>query len=94
VSPFLALPGLLLASAGHSHFDFKSWNAGEWFLFGTSALVTIWVLWLAVRATVSPGEEAPDHVKRSILDDDVPSLSAPSLTVSTHTVSTRTPARP
>jgi hypothetical protein len=30
------------------------------------------VLWLCIRWTLAPREDAPDHVKRSILGDDGP----------------------
>lgn len=46
-------------------------SALEWAIGVVAVAVTVWVLWLCVRWTVSPREDAPDHVKRSILDDDV-----------------------
>lgn len=69
VSPPLAY----LPLAAHEHFDFARFSVLEWVLFVLECAITVWVLWLAVKTTMRPGEEAPDHVKRSILsDDDVP----------------------
>jgi hypothetical protein len=45
-------------------------DVGEWAFFALVALVGAWVLWKAVEHSVHPGEEAPDHVKRSILADE------------------------
>jgi hypothetical protein len=45
-------------------------DLGEWILFSLVALGAVWVLWKAVQYSVHPGEEAPDHVKRSILADE------------------------
>ena len=63
---------MTLPLAAHEHAPFSSWGWLEWSIFGVCALVTAWVLWLAVKWTLRPGEEEPDHVKRSILDDDEP----------------------
>ena len=65
----LPLP-LLLPLAAHEHFDFAQFSLLEWALFVLESAITVWVLWLAVKVTLRPGEDAPDHVKRSILDDD------------------------
>ena len=63
----------LLPLAAHEHFDFVHFSLVDWALFVGECAITVWVLWLAVRTTLRPGEESPDHVKRSILsDDDVP----------------------
>jgi hypothetical protein len=67
--------------ADHDHPALSTWGWVEWTIFAVCCLVTAWVLWLAVRWTLHPGEEEPDHVKRSILDDDPPP-SAP--TPATH----------
>ena len=40
-----------------------------WVIWGLAALSCAWVLWKSVQWTFWPGEEEPDHVKRSILDD-------------------------
>jgi hypothetical protein len=56
---------------------FSAWGWVEWTIFVVCCLVTAWVLWLAVRWTFRPGEEEPDHVKRSILDDDPPPPASP-----------------
>ena len=41
-----------------------------------AGLVTVWVIWRAVRLTVRPGEKDPDHIKRRILEDS-PAPGAP-----------------
>lgn len=42
----------------------------EWIVWAFAALATAWVLWKCVAWTITPpGEDAPDHVKWSILDD-------------------------
>ena len=56
--------------SAHAHGGFGAWSWVEWAIFAFCCLVTAWVLWVAVRLTLRPGEEEPDHVKRSILDDD------------------------
>jgi len=33
-------------------------------------LVVTWVLYLAVRYTLAPGESSPDHIKRRILEEN------------------------
>ena len=62
------LASLVLA---HGHFAFGQFSILEWALFVLECAITVWVLWLAVRTTLRPGEDAADHVKRSILDDDI-----------------------
>jgi len=56
----------------HLHDLFAGWGLGLWALFVAEVVVTVWVLWLCVRWTLAPREDAPDHVKRSIFDDDPP----------------------
>lgn len=71
LAPFLPL-------AAHDHFDFARFSVVEWALFVLECAITVWVLWLAVKTTLRPGEDAPDHVKNSILGADDPSdLSGP-----------------
>lgn len=48
-----------------------------WVIWGLAALSCAWVLWKSVQWTIWPGEEAPDHVKRSILDDAPPGPTPP-----------------
>jgi hypothetical protein len=62
----------LLPLAAHDHFDFARFSIVEWALFVLECAITVWVLWLAVKTTLRPGEDAPDHVKNSILGDDDP----------------------
>jgi hypothetical protein len=63
------LAATILASGDHA-FDVATWSPGEWILYGSMTLACVWVLWRAVRTTVAPGEDTPDHVKRIIFDDD------------------------
>ena len=55
-----------LLPVGHAHFE----NLGpfEWGLVILAALIGAWTIWLAVKYTLRPGEDEPEHVKRSILD--------------------------
>lgn len=62
----LTLP--ILASHGHSLWT--EWGALEWSIVAVGGAISLWVIWLAVRHTFRPGEEADDHVKRSILADE------------------------
>jgi hypothetical protein len=60
--------------AAHEHFqDMGPW---EWFTAVAAALVSAWAIWKSVRYALDPGETEPDHVKRSILDDDPPAQAA------------------
>ena len=74
-----ALPALGPVGGGAHAIDVSSWGAIEWAVYGAMALACVWVLWRAVQTTVHPGEEAPDHVKRSILDDDATPFGAASV---------------
>ena len=60
MSPLVTLP------VAHAHF--VDLGTFEWVLVGIAAIVAAWSIWRAVAYTLRPGEEAPDHVKRSILD--------------------------
>ena len=42
----------------------------EYVLVGLAIVGMLWTLYLAVRYTLRPGEDRPDHIKRSILDDE------------------------
>ncbi len=42
----------------------------EYVLVGLAIVGMVWTLYLAVRYTVRPGEDRPDHIKRAILEDD------------------------
>jgi hypothetical protein len=63
----------LLASHGH----FADMGPLEWVVVGLAAVVGSWVVWKAVRYTIHPGEEEPDHPKRMILGDDPAPPAAP-----------------
>ena len=71
-APVLSTPVL----AAHDH-DVSSLGVWEWLLVGLAGLFVAWVIWRAVVLTIHPGEEAPDHIKRMILDDDVPAGAGP-----------------
>ena len=61
----------VVGSGAHA-IDFSAWGPLEWAGYSAMALVCIWVLWRAVVTTLHPNEDAPDHVKRMILDGDAP----------------------
>lgn len=48
-----------------------------WVIWSIAALACAWVLWKSVQWTIWPGEDAADHVKRSILDEAPPSPPSP-----------------
>lgn len=50
---------------------------GDWLLVSVAVVVLVAALVAAVKALWFPGEQAPHHVKRSILDDSVPGSSVP-----------------
>lgn len=52
-------------------------TAEEWVVWGAVALACAWVLWKSVVWTFRPGEEADDHVKRSILEAEDAAFRAP-----------------
>ena len=56
--------------AAHGHSFFGELTAWEWVWFGLESAVFVWVLWLAIKWTLRPGEDDPHHVKRSILVPD------------------------
>jgi hypothetical protein len=58
---------LVLAAHGHGVEDAAPWM---WAVWAAAFLITAWTIWAAVKTTFRPGETEPDHVKRSILDDD------------------------
>ena len=57
--------------AAHDH-DVSNLTMLEWMGVGLAALFVVWVIWRAVILTVRPGEDDPDHIKRQVLQDDVP----------------------
>ena len=61
--------------AAHDH-DVSNLGPLEWAAVGLAALFVVWVIWRAVVLTVRPGEDEPDHIKRSILNDDTPPPAA------------------
>ena len=42
----------------------------EYALAAVSVAIVLWVFYLAIRMTIHPGEEDPNHIKRTILDDE------------------------
>jgi len=55
--------------AAHDH-DVSGFGVIEWTLVAVAGLFVAWVIYRAVVLTIRPGEDDPDHIKRSILDDD------------------------
>ena len=55
--------------AAHVH-DLSGLSPLEWGIVGVSAVFVAWVFWRAIQLTLHPGEEEPDHIKRSILEDE------------------------
>jgi hypothetical protein len=49
--------------------DLSGLGPVEWAVVVLSALAAIWVIVRAVRLTLHPGEEEPDHVKRVIFQE-------------------------
>ena len=47
-------------------------GAAGWLLIGLAGVAVAWALVQAVRFAWWPGEDAPDHPKRSIFDDGIP----------------------
>jgi hypothetical protein len=42
----------------------------EYALAAISVAIVLWVFYLAIRMTIHPGEDDPNHIKRTILDDE------------------------
>jgi len=42
----------------------------EYALVGIAIVAAAWTIYLAVRYTLRPGENSPDHIKRRILEDE------------------------
>lgn len=42
----------------------------EYLIVGGAAVATAWAFWAAIKATVHPGENEPDHIKRLVLEDE------------------------
>ncbi len=61
---------LALPLAEHEHSPFADLGFWGWAAAVAAAVVTVWVIWQAVRWTLKPGEEDPGHPKRMIFDDD------------------------
>ena len=61
-----------MPQAVHDHALFDDFGWFEWSLTVVAGLFVAWSIWKAVRYTMYPGEESPDHVKRIILGDDGP----------------------
>ena len=59
----------MLFLGSHAHPVWEDFGALEWVCVVAAGLVTVWVIWRAVQMTVRPGEAAPDHIKRRILED-------------------------
>ena len=59
---------LLQAHAGHGAAGRP--DLFEYVLVGIAIVAAAWTIYLAVRYTVRPGENSPDHIKRRILEDE------------------------
>ena len=59
----LALQTLLGA---HDHATWEAFGLVEWLVVGVASAFVAWTIWLAVKYTLKPGEDAPDHHKRLI----------------------------
>jgi len=53
----------------HAHSISGAHAFWEYAVVVAAVIVLIWVLYLAFKYTVWPGEEEPDHIKRRILED-------------------------
>jgi hypothetical protein len=62
--------------AAHDH-DVSALGPWEWVIVGAASIVAAWVIWKAVALTLHPGEEEPDHIKRTILQDEPPAAPPP-----------------
>jgi hypothetical protein len=49
----------------HWHSPHTVW---EFVILIVDAIVVVWVFYLAIKYTVKPGEENPDHIKRKALE--------------------------
>lgn len=58
---------LLQAHTGHAAAARPAFY--EYLLVAIAVVAMVWTLYLAVRMTVRPGEDKPDHIKRRILED-------------------------
>ncbi len=56
------IPALL----AHAHPVWEDFGVLEWAITVLAALFVMWSIWKAVRYTLHPGEEEPDHYKRLI----------------------------
>ena len=59
-------PGLL---AAHDHPAFEDFGPLAWITVVVAGVAVAWVIWKAVRYTLHPGEQEPDHIKWSILEE-------------------------
>ena len=68
MTAFVALLGLSpLAAHGHGVEGATPWM---WAIWAFAFVVSAWSIWAALKTTFRPGETEPDHVKRSILEED------------------------
>ena len=65
IPPVGASPAGLLAAHPLAH----ELGPAGWCAVLSSGLLVAWSIWRAVRLTVHPGEEEPDHIKRLILQE-------------------------
>lgn len=62
----------LFPTAAHDHPALQDLGPLAWVALAVAGLAAAWVIWKAVRFTFHPGEEEPDHIKRSILQEPEP----------------------
>ena len=55
-----------VAHLAHVHPVWEDFGVLEWTITALAALFVMWSIWKAVRYTMNPGEEEPDHYKRII----------------------------
>ena len=63
-------PTILAAWLQHEHMSSAPRSFVEYVIVGIAAVIMVWTLVKATQWTISPGEHDPDHIKRTILDDD------------------------
>lgn len=68
---------LILAEA-HKHPTWADFGPVEWVAVVVAGIGTLWTVWKAVMYTLEPGEDDANHIKRSILFDELLQATAPS----------------
>jgi hypothetical protein len=58
-------------AAAHKHPTWADFGPVEWVAVVVAGLAGLWSVWRAVMLTLNPGERSPDHIKYSILNDEL-----------------------